>query len=80
MKGIITKEGYLKIDRFDNGKRRGFRPVFCPHRMYRYTFCGEDCPLFGEQKVASGAWTLEICHGKVLKFETLTFEDFTEKG
>ena len=77
MKGIITKEGKLKLHRFVNFRRQGVRYAFCPFQFE--TRCGEQCPHFGEPDPET-RWTLEICHGKVLKFETLTFEDFTEKG
>ena len=70
MKGIITNGGILKIDR---GRGGGYRDSFC--MFSQNAFCGEDCPHFGERKVPEATWTLELCHGKVLEFETLTYEE-----
>lgn len=87
MKGIITKDGNLKIDRGHEPETR--IKISCPFQN-KDVPCGQWCPHFGEPKriettllgalgpeviINDGAGrTLEICHGKILEFETLTFE------
>jgi hypothetical protein len=71
MVGYLNFEGHLSI------KRRGVLwPQLCPGHYSNYN-CGDWCPHFGEPQrpKTKGLYIkLEICHRKVLSFETLIDE------
>jgi hypothetical protein len=45
MKGKIDGDGHLQIERKGELKRQ-----ICPFRFEDYSYCGQWCPHFGEQK------------------------------
>ena len=67
MKGIIDKQGFLRIYR-----RNKYKLQICPFST-KDDPCGDWCPLFGEiEKCKVGLkeyWKLEICCKKTLIFD-----------
>jgi len=56
MKGLINKDGLLKIERAGVVKPQG-----CPKLADDY--CGDWCPLFGEPNLYGGIVFLKLCEG-----------------
>jgi hypothetical protein len=70
MNGRIDKDGKLLIER--KGKLIAQDCKFSSNREYEINGqCSHFCPLFSEPTTNNGKIILKLCHGKVLKFDSL---------
>ena len=72
MKGKITSNGTLQIDRGVNSTR--WKDAFCPFPTDDKLRCGDWCPHFDVNVDVFTAW-IHLCHGKIIKVQREHFTD-----
>jgi hypothetical protein len=76
MKGKITERGWLMIER-PGLKGAAMQEQNCP-RQQGTAGCGDWCPFFSEPgpgfSVGDKSASIEICEGRILRFEEFTDE------
>ena len=73
MKGMFDEKGLLVVDR-DGTLHTMICPFAAPVDSSPVSYCAGWCPHFGELEPVAGGngKRIDICHGKVLRFEEFT--------
>jgi hypothetical protein len=73
MNGAIDKDGNLHIERGGELLAQSCKFVSIDEYAIDY-YCTHFCPLFGEPWVNNGKTMLELCQGRILKFDSFVDE------